>query len=186
MAFARSLAARAAVPVWAAAGISAWAQPPVPGQTQIASQWCWLAVSASVDDHYGGEATQCQLANTLLCSSICCSSPLSTGCNRPGDVSKALTTVGHLAATAALSAPPALAVVQTALALGRPPVGQFRFTSGGNHVVLIAATGVDAAGAPSIRLADPAPMRNPTDVVWAHAHHYRGGVTWTHLCETQP
>lgn len=187
MPFASALGATPVVVPWTPGTVPTWNTSPAPAQNQVASQWCWLATAASADAHYGGTSTQCQLADSLLSQTSCCTSPHSVACDRPGDVSQALQAVMHHSSTTVLGGtPPALTGIRAALAGGEPPVGQIRFPSGGDHVVLLAATGVDASGAAIVRIGDPAPLYNPTDLVWAQAHRYRGGVSWTHVCWTKP
>lgn len=187
MPFASVLAARPLPVPWTPGTVPIWNSPPVPAQTQMASLWCWLATAASADAHYGGASTQCQLADALLSQTTCCTSPHSVACDRPGDVSRALNAVSHHSSTTVLGGtPPAFSGIDTALASSEPPVGQIRFWSGGDHVVLLAATGVDASGGAIVRIGDPAPLYNPTDLVWGQAHRYRGGASWTHICWTRP
>jgi len=171
---------------WAARSGTAWSTPPVAEQDQAVSNWCWLATTASVDAHYGGTVSQCQLAHLLLSQTGCCLSPSSAACNQTGDVEKALKTAGRHRSTSSLAgSPPHLAALQTALGSGEPPVGQVTFTGGGNHDVLLAACGVDPTGTAVVQVGDPAPLFNPTYLIWSQAHRYRGGVSWTHVCWTR-
>jgi hypothetical protein len=184
MPFAAALAARP-VPQWRAYA-PAWTTAPVPGQLQQAGLWCWLAAAASVDAMHGGAWTQCALAHQLIPGAQgCCANPNSVFCDRAGSVDVALQKVGHYQSTAVLrGAVPAIGGLAAALGAGEPPVAQIAFRGGGNHVVLVAAHGTDGTGADIVRLGDPAPGYNPTDLYWAHAGYYRGGVTWTHVCWT--
>jgi hypothetical protein len=186
MPFASALrAVQKSVPWRAPTGIS-WSTGPVPTQTQAATNWCWLATAASVDMKYGGSASQCHLADQLLATTGCCRTPSSAVCNQTGDVERALKKAGRHRSTSSLAgSPPQLAAVQSALGSGEPPVGQVGFTARGHHVVLLAAYGVDPTGADVVQIGDPAPLWNPTDLIWSQAHRYRGGVSWTHICWTR-
>jgi hypothetical protein len=69
-----------------------------PMQHQLQSNWCWGAVSTSVDHYYNASSTvtQCQVVNNQLGRSDCCSNGSSSNCNVPGYLDKALTFVGRL------------------------------------------------------------------------------------------
>jgi hypothetical protein len=131
--------------------------------------------------------TQCKLANTLLGEQTCCGAPHSLECNKTGVVETALKAVSRHRSTVQLQngAAPTLGSGQNALAAGEPPIAQFAFNGGNSRVVLLAGHGVDGAGNSFVRVGDPARGWNPTDVIWAQAHQYRGGVQWTHACWTR-
>jgi hypothetical protein len=177
-----------AATAWTALGPGTGAISAVPTETQRVSNWCWLATAVSVDRHFGGAATQCDLANAMLKQQSCCASPASSTCNRTGVVEEALVALGRHASTTALyvGTAPDLAVVTSELGAGRPPVAQLAFNGGANHVVVLAGSGVNGAGNEYLRVGDPSLGWNPTDLVWSQAHHYRGGVSWTHVCWTRP
>jgi hypothetical protein len=126
-------------------------------------------------------------ANSLLGTQTCCVSPHSLDCNKTGVVETALKAVSRHRSTVPLQngAAPTLASVRNALAAAEPPIAQFTFNGGNSHVVLLAGHGTDGAGSPFVRVGDPARGWNPTDVIWAQAHHYRGGARWTHACWTR-
>jgi len=67
-------------------------------QTQQASQWCWSAVSVSVDDFQAPPTqwTQCLLVNDMLARQDCCGSSPGFGCDTQNTLSAALTRVGRL------------------------------------------------------------------------------------------
>lgn len=169
----------------AAAGLPQIAPVLVPVEQQRVSNWCWLATTVSVAHFQGERADQCALADTLLGTNRCCAEPYSVPCNRQGRVEQALEEINRHAGTITLGgATPALEDVQRELDGRRPPIGQFEFTTGGQHVVLLAGYGVNAAGQDVVQIGDPAQGWNPTEVVWERAGEYRDGVNWTYVCWT--
>jgi hypothetical protein len=70
-------------------------------QPQEMSQWCWLAVAATIGDFFAGRPRshlQCDLAQALVPippGTACCSNPTPPPCNKPGPPSIALRHVGH-------------------------------------------------------------------------------------------
>jgi hypothetical protein len=157
----------------------------VPVEEQRVSNWCWLATTVSVAHFQGERVDQCWLADTLLGQNRCCAEPYSVPCNRQGRVEQALAKIERLADTIALSGiVPELADIQRELDDRRPPIGQFEFAAGGQHAVLLAGYGINAAGQDVVHIGDPAPGWNPSEVVWERAGEYRDGVSWTYVCWT--
>jgi hypothetical protein len=176
--FAKALAAVR----WQSSGPVTTSFSTIATETQLATNWCWLATAASVDRFHSGTTTQCSLANQLLKQTTCCQSPGSVDCNRTGGAEDALTAIGRFGFTssALYGQAPALSDVQDALEASQPPIAQLELEPGREHVVLLAGHGIDAAGNPFVRVGDPAEGWNPTDVIWAHASYYRSGVRWTY------
>src|SRR4051812_41270027 len=75
-----------------------WQSLPYKNDHQLASEWCWIALSTNIWNYYNAIAAmqQCTLANALLSQTGCCQSPGSSGCNKPGRLDLALTRTGNL------------------------------------------------------------------------------------------
>src|SRR6266700_5017599 len=71
-------------------------------QTQQQTQWCWAAVSVSVNLYYDPTSgqTQCAVANTALGQTTCCNDGSTAQCNQPWFLYLALQIVGNLNAVA--------------------------------------------------------------------------------------
>ena len=105
-------------------------------ERQIHTQWCWSAVSVSTDNFYGGGSwTQCRLANTILRSRDCCSTPCPKKCNQPRKLSEGLTAVGHLAS--AKPGPESYAAIQSEINLDRPLCARIEWEEGAHAVAVI-------------------------------------------------
>lgn len=96
---------------------------PFPLECQQASQWCWLAITASVATYYGPSShRQCQLATVLLgCNPDCCAR-VTICCDKRGNVALALGHVGHQGIAAGRGANPAadFSAVVAQLRAGHP------------------------------------------------------------------
>jgi ABC-type bacteriocin/lantibiotic exporter with double-glycine peptidase domain len=66
------------------------------GQAQ--TNWCWIAVSVSINLYYDHRSrwTQCKLVNYQLGRNDCCTNGGSSSCNVEGALDDALTSVGNL------------------------------------------------------------------------------------------
>ena len=158
---------------------------PLQVQPQGAEFWCWLATSVSVDNFYGGSSTQCRLADELLNQSTCCAFPGSIDCDQPGFAECALQRLGRHYLTHRLDGGCfGHGDIQHELQAGRPPVLQFRFNGGNDHVVVPIGAGRDARSEEFVRIGDPAVGWKQVDVSWRLAHLYRGGVSWKHVFRT--
>ncbi|MGI8684607.1 MAG: papain-like cysteine protease family protein [Acidimicrobiales bacterium] len=149
-------------------------------QAQQQSNWCWLAVAASVDDFYesGTSATQCGLANTMLGQSNCCSSPSSSTCNQPGDTSLALQQVGHFQSNTNGS----MTFSQVKLEIGfaeDPIVVRIKWGSASvGHAVILAGYITDSEGEQWLLVKDPS---GGTTALWTYDEFrtaYKGNGTW--------
>src|SRR5258708_20108493 len=88
-------------------------------QTQQQTQWCWAAVSVSVNLYYHPTSgqTQCTVANTAMGQTTCCTDGSTAECNQPWFLDQALQIVGNLNA---------LTSGKTALTNIKPEINQSR------------------------------------------------------------
>src|SRR5947207_5493093 len=89
-------------------------------QPQQQTEWCWAAVSVSVNLYFHATSgqTQCAVANTAMGQTTCCPDGGSTQCNQPWFLDLALQLVGDLNAWSSGKA--ALASVKTEVLACRP------------------------------------------------------------------
>ncbi len=67
-------------------------------QRQAQDNWCWAAVSSSVDFFFTKQPNwpQCAIVNAHLGQLTCCVDGSTAACDQPSSLSAALTLVGHL------------------------------------------------------------------------------------------
>jgi len=106
-------------------------------QTQQQTQWCWAAVSVSVNLYYHATSgqSQCAVASTAMGQTTCCTDGGSTQCNQPWFLDLALQLVGDLNAWSGGKA--ALASVKTEVLACRPFCLRIGWNGGGGHFVAI-------------------------------------------------
>ena len=148
--------------------------------------WCWAAVSLSVDACYAdqsGAATtwsQCSIVNAELNQTSCCDDGSTPACDRPWYLDLAFTRVGRFR----LKLTRRLRPVETRIQIdaNRPYGIRIGWFQGGGHFVGV--SGFDA-GNGTFEIADPWYGTS----VQSHAifpRHYQGGGRWTHSYATQP
>jgi hypothetical protein len=106
-------------------------------QPQQQTQWCWSAVSTSVDHFYNGVSTvtQCQLANDQLGQNTCCNDGSTAACNKPWYLDKTLKWVSRLKSFTAGSM--SFADSQAEVDGGAPLCLRIGWSGGGGHFVVI-------------------------------------------------
>lgn len=109
-----------------------------PMQHQEANNWCWCAVSVSVDFFYNAASPwqQCLMAQIAPGAAGCCANPVPQPCDQPWYLEKALQTVNRLKGqpiNGTLSFPR----IQTILAAGAPVCCRIVWYTGGAHFVVI-------------------------------------------------
>jgi hypothetical protein len=152
-----------------------------PMQNQLESNWCWAAVSTSVDHFYNvsSTVTQCQVVNNQLGRSDCCNNPGSSNCNVPGYLDKALSFVGRLDHW--ISGTTTYADVVNQVTAWHPLGIRVAWSGGGAH--FIAATGYEQGNL--VVIDDPI---YGTSVVAYNTlmGTYQGSGNWTHSYYTKP
>jgi hypothetical protein len=120
-------------------------------QTQEQDQWCWAAVSVSVDRYFSALSsfTQCSLASQIL-SSDCCAAPVP--CNTPAFLQDALQAIGKLREVR----PASLSFAETVdeLSHGFPIGVRIGWFGGGGHFLVIRGCR-DGPGVHLLNIADP-------------------------------
>lgn len=106
-------------------------------QHQLASGWCWAAVSAMVASWYAqGNAspTQCAIASKTLGIPGCCGATIPDICNRLWSLDSALGVIGHFSG---MQQNGGMNVVVGEIGNGRPVGALMRYWSGLSHYVLV-------------------------------------------------
>jgi hypothetical protein len=106
-------------------------------QPQPQTQWCWAAVSTSVNLYYhpASGQTQCAVANAALGQSTCCQDGSTSQCNQPWFLDQALQIVGSLNAWSPGKA--AFANVKKEIDNCRPLCLRIGWNGGGGHFVAV-------------------------------------------------
>src|SRR3954451_21309274 len=93
---------------------------PLAMERQKRSEWCWAAVSVSVNKLLRPESqhTQCDIAGSVL-QQKCCDSPAPRECNQPHTLHPVLERL-HLLAGAPVTKPVAFGEIQKEVDAGRP------------------------------------------------------------------
>ena len=149
-------------------------------QKQLESEWCWAAVSTSVNHFYkpSSTITQCQVVNHQLNRSDCCSSPGSTSCNQSGYLDQALQYVGNFASDKGQGS---FQDVFNAVAAGTPPCIRIGWSGGGGHFI-----GVNACEAPDfVAVTDPIYGDSIVTYETLTTGKYEGSGNWTNTFFTK-
>ena len=106
-------------------------------QPQQQTEWCWAAVSVSINLYYhpASGQTQCALANVAMNQTTCCQNGGSAQCNQPWFLDQALQIVGNLNAWSPGKA--ALATVKAEINGCRPFCLRIAWNGGGAHFVAV-------------------------------------------------
>ena len=142
-------------------------------QPQQQTEWCWAAVSTSINLYFNPASgqTQCAVANVAMNQSTCCQDGSSAQCNQPWFLDQALQIVGNLNAWSPGKA--ALATVKAEINGCRPFCLRIAWNGGGGHFVTV--YGYSWWG---INIADP--WYGTSAVPYAtFPSTYQGGGTWT-------
>jgi hypothetical protein len=143
-------------------------------QKQLESEWCWAAVSTSINHFYNpaSTVTQCQVVNNQLGRTDCCSNPASSNCNVPGYLDKALQYVGNFASDKGLGT---YQDAFNALNAGTPPCIRIGWSGGGGHFIII-----NGCQAPSyLSVTDPIYGDSIVAYTTFTSGKYQGSGTWT-------
>ena len=149
-------------------------------QKQLESEWCWAAVSTSVNHFYNSASaiTQCQVVNHQFGRSDCCSNPASSNCNQPSTLDTALQYVGNFASDKGQGTYQDLF---GALNSGTPPCIRIGWSGGGGHFI-----GVNGCQ-PSDFIAVTDPIYGDSIVTYETltTGKYEGSGNWTDTYFTQ-
>ncbi len=142
-------------------------------QQQQQTQWCWAAVSTSINLYYhpASGQTQCAVANVAMNQTTCCQNGGSAQCNQPWFLDQALQLVNNLNAWSPGKA--ALATVKAEIDACRPFCLRIAWKGGGGHFVVV--RGYSWAG---MNIADPW-YGNSVMNYATFPSYYHGGGTWT-------
>jgi hypothetical protein len=156
-----------------------------PIQKQIEDQWCWAAVSASIDHYFspGSTVTQCIVAQEVLPAQVppvdCCAN--NDACNTGAALEDALAAVGRFKQV--VSGPATFAAVCQQLNANMPVGARIEWYQGGAHFVIIAGFYVTASGRGVLTIADPLFANSNiyyNDFRSAYQANTNGGGEWTH------
>jgi hypothetical protein len=146
-------------------------------RAQIMRDWCWAAVSVSVEHHYDRhtDLTECKIAGAELHLSCCDSGQ---ECNRVHPLDAPLERLGRLR-TRALLRPLSFAEVQKEIDAGRPVPVRVGWHDGGGHFLAIRGYHVTPLGVEQLLLGDPFFGDSRTSYERFQSS-YQGSGTWTH------
>jgi hypothetical protein len=158
-------------------------QLPFSMQSQLQSNWCWAAVSASVAGFFGtvgpsgGPWQQCEIANAEFAQTTCCQDGSTPTCNCDWYLDRALTRVGHLAAP---PTPGAILYpdVQQQIAANRPVGVRIGWLGDGGHFVAISGCD-DSSGSQMLDIEDPYYGASTYDYTAFATGYQSGAGQWT-------
>ena len=165
-------------------------------QEQLAPEWCWAAVAASLHDFYakpGSPTRQCSVVNTVLTPTTrggadACTVPVPSSCNKPWSLTPALDALSVGRDEVAGEA--LLGDLVAQLAAGRPVcvLLSWHYTtehpSGGGHFVVLHGYGPSSGGAPRfVAIGDPLYGSTVMDLA-DFPTSYHGGAVWAQTCLT--
>jgi hypothetical protein len=144
-------------------------------QPQQQTEWCWAAVSVSVNLYYhpASGQTQCAVANIAMGQSTCCQDGSTPQCNQPWFLDQALSIVGDLKAWSPGKVP--FTTVKSEINDCRPLCLRIGWNGGGGHFVA-----VYGFSNTNNRLNVGDPWYGNSVVKYAlFPGNYQGGGTWT-------
>ena len=120
-------------------------------EQQQETNWCWAAVSVSLDHYFNSESTlsQCQIADKVL-PGDCCNDPDS--CNQTMKLQDVLRPRGRL--SSAMVGYPPFQQIKSELDANRPLAVRIAWFDGGAHFVVICGYSVMQSGVRKILIAD--------------------------------
>jgi len=152
-------------------------------QPQQQTEWCWAAVTSSVDQFFSAASTwsQCTLANDQLQQTSCCTNGSIAQCNCPWYLERSLGRVNRLRAYIQAAAP--FTGVQQEINQGDPVCARIGWAGGGGHFVVIFGYD-DSTPTNYVVVADP--IWGVSQIPYSvFSSSYRGNGTWTHSYYTQ-
>jgi Papain-like cysteine protease AvrRpt2 len=154
-------------------------------QTQLQTNWCWAAVSASISSFFGGPAgasggpwQQCEVANCALTQTACCMNGASPACNQDWYLEEGLTCVSHLAGPVS-SGPSPYANIKNEIDNDRPVGVRIGWYGDGGHFVCV--TGYDdSTGTQFVNVDDPWYGPSTYEYTAFGTAYQSGAGGWTH------
>jgi hypothetical protein len=152
-------------------------------EPQQQTEWCWAAVTSSIDHYFNSASTwsQCLLANNQLQQTTCCANGGSAQCNCPWYLDRSLSLVNRLRSY--VQGVASFTGVQQEINNNDPLGVRIGWTGGGGHFVVIDGYD-DSTATDYVLVADPiwGVSQVPYTVFMSN---YRGNGTWTHSYYTQ-
>lgn len=152
-------------------------------QPQQQTEWCWAAVSVSVDHYFNAASawTQCLIANNQLNQSNCCTNGSDPQCDCPWYLDRALSAMNRLRVW--LQSPAGFSSVKQEINQSDPLCARIGWSGGGGHFVAISAYD-DTTSSDYITVNDPiwGVSQIPYNVFLSN---YRGNGSWTDSYYTQ-
>jgi hypothetical protein len=146
-------------------------------QSQQESEWCWAAVSASVERYFVPTSlqTQCMIARAVLGIAGCCGDP--TPCNQPALLQNALKLLRRMTGDPT-AGPLSFAEIQSDIDGGRPVCLRIGWDGGGGHFVALAGYRLSRSGVQLVDVEDP--LYGPSVVIYDDfVSNYLGRGQWT-------
>lgn len=153
-------------------------------QHQTQTNWCWAAVSTSVNKFYHPSSTwtQCKVVNAELGQSTCCNNGGTSACNQPWYLNNALQRVGDLKSWQAGSVAYSTVVAEVN---GSRPLGvRIGWSGGGGHFVVLYAYQTVGGTQQWVTVGDPW-YGDSTLLYNTFRTAYQGSGSWTHTYFTQ-
>jgi len=149
-------------------------------EPQTESEWCWAAVSTSINHFYDSASTvtQCQVVNQQLGRTDCCNNPASSNCNVPGYLDQALQYLNNF--TSEKGQGTDQDIVQ-AINAGEPPCIRIGWSGGGGHFIGVFGYEPDDY----IWVTDPIYNNSLVSYEALTTGQYEGSGTWTNTYFTQ-
>lgn len=131
-------------------------------QEQCADQWCWAAVSVSVEHYFFPMSTtsQCQMAQDVFGVADCCSDK--EVCNQPRKLQDALDVIRRKTATLSrpltfrtLPKPLSFPDVRQEIDAGLPVCVRIGWAEGGGHFVVLSGYRQSPSGGSKVEVEDP-------------------------------
>ena len=141
-------------------------------ETQCESEWCWAAVSTSVDHYFqpGSTLTQCEIASQVMLED-CCTKPR----NEAEMLQDALDAVGRLGT---IMGRLTFEQLQAEINAKRPVCVRIAWFGGSAHYVALSGYDVLSSGVRTVDVADPFYPDSTEDFdLFPSAYH--GGGEWT-------
>jgi hypothetical protein len=143
-------------------------------ETQAESEWCWAAVSSSVDHYFQPDSywTQCDIASQVIPGDCCVQPDLY---DEPEKLQDALDVIGRLRnITGRLT----FEQLQYEINANRPVCVRIEWDGGGAHFLALSGYQVLSSGVRTVDVADPF-YADSTEDFDLFPSYYHGGGTWT-------
>lgn len=162
-----------------------WRRLDLTVQRQLETQWCWAAVSVSIDDFYRQPTawTQCKMVCSEFGRDDCCVDGGSKDCNTPWYLNKALERIGIFAGVEPVGNPISELPPNAAddIEDGKPVGLQISWDGGGGHVIILEGFRSDRA---MVAVEDP--WYGASELPASLLSRYQGTGTLTYLFHTRP